>query len=356
LNYNIVDFINHHELTKWVFRLRRLLLVWFLSFPVLAHAQDEFWYEVEVLVFSNTTSEAYNSEKWPINVNTQLPGNALEIQPFKIKPPLSESMDNTLFEMPEPFTEIDPNEYQFQKIPAKLIETNDYEVLVHRAWRQPVIKNQEGTPVLVEDEDSLNAYQEFSHNEQWVDPDLMEEQLLYEDKKPVALDIDQNSEFPAAESQPKIVADDPIDLEWGLNSFIESHFAPNKDIHVRQTTGPEELRTYGTVTLKMSRFLHLNINMFYRTEKPSIHVPSGLLAAEFPMESDAEKPSEQETSGNSSDFLATLELEPVDFRLNDSRRIKTKEIYYFDHPLFGVLTMVTPIEIPETEDENLATP
>ena len=334
-----------------MYRLRRLSSLCMLTMLFSSvQAQDDRWYEVEVLVFSQVSAKAYDSEKWPINLNSKFPANTIELHPHKIRPPLSDSIESMVPEIPEAFTLIDPKEYQLQKIPAKLVETSGYEVLVHRTWRQPLIKNEKGIPVLIDDEDSLNAYQEFSINEQWLDAELLEEQTLLTDETPVALDIDSMNEFSATQIQPMIVEDDPIDLDWGFRSFQDTNFELEKTVKARPLMGPEQLRTYGTVTLKMSRFLHLSIDMFYRTQRPKIVVPDGLLASDFPMlGTDIESPA-SENERTSGEFINTLELEPVDFRLTDSQRIKTKEIYYFDHPLFGVLTMVTPIEVPEEEE------
>lgn len=340
-------------LEKLVSPIVRLITLSSLLASFGLYAEEERWYEVEILVFSHTTSKSYDSEKWPINIKSSLPAETLELKDFKIKPPLPEALEDSVPEMPEAFTLIDPSEYQFQKIPLKLQESNGYEVLVHKAWRQPLIKNRRGVPVLIDDEVSLNAYQEFSHNEEWVDPAVLEDELTYSVETPVSLEIDENKEFPASDIQLIISEDDPIDLEWGLSAFTETQFQPDKQATLRQFTGPEELRTFGTVTLKMSRFLHLSIDMYFRTDKPKIVVPDGLMAANFPMDSDEKEKTIIDEDKSSNEFLESLELDPVDFRLKDSQRIKTKEIYYFDHPLFGILTMVTPIEIPEVEEETI---
>lgn len=36
--------------------------------------------------------------------------------------------------------------------------------------------------------------------------------------------------------------------------------------------------------------------------------------------------------------------DPPDYRLQESRRMRSKEIHYFDHPLFGALAIITPVE------------
>ena len=39
------------------------------------------------------------------------------------------------------------------------------------------------------------------------------------------------------------------------------------------------------------------------------------------------------------------------FHLFETRRMRSKEIHYFDHPLFGVITRVIPYEFPKAEPD-----
>ena len=48
------------------------------------------------------------------------------------------------------------------------------------------------------------------------------------------------------------------------------------------------------------------------------------------------------------DFIFSSEEGLV--RLAESRKIKLKELNYFDHPLFGVLLMVSPVEDDNSSD------
>jgi hypothetical protein len=42
-----------------------------------------------------------------------------------------------------------------------------------------------------------------------------------------------------------------------------------------------------------------------------------------------------------------------EFRLTESRRMRSKEIHYFDHPRFGVIALITPYEPPEQEPASV---
>jgi len=71
----------------------------------------------------------------------------------------------------------------------------------------------------------------------------------------------------------------------------------------------------GTITVSLKRYLHLNADLAYIN-----------------------------TDGNS--FFSAGEEMPVVFRMTESRRMRSKEIHYFDHPKFGMLALITPYEPP----------
>lgn len=76
----------------------------------------------------------------------------------------------------------------------------------------------------------------------------------------------------------------------------------------------------GTVRLVLSRYLHLEADLLYRPETAA--------AAE------------------SHSFFASAErAEAPVYRLQESRRMRSKEVHYLDHPMFGVIALVTPYEV-----------
>lgn len=112
------------------------------------------------------------------------------------------------------------------------------------------------------------------------------------------------------------------------------------------TPGPavltEEPRLEGTVALKLGRYLHLDTDLVYRLPRTdvaeaeiatassiSLDPAAGLSAgADFPPEALAEPPMQA-------------------FLMDESRRMRSGELHYLDHPLFGLVARVTPYELPE---------
>ena len=91
-----------------------------------------------------------------------------------------------------------------------------------------------------------------------------------------------------------------------LQSLDAKEIAKPVRITSSNPANPGELD--GTVRFFMSRFLHLSVNLQFRD-------PASAGAAV-----------------------------PIVYRLNEQRRIKSLELNYFDHPRFGVLARVVPVD------------
>ena len=75
----------------------------------------------------------------------------------------------------------------------------------------------------------------------------------------------------------------------------------------------------GITTLSAGRFLHLNVDLVFSKLLP------GKINPVLPNESAKEAQIVRR------------------FQLKEARRIKSKELNYFDHPLFGAIVLVTPV-------------
>lgn len=92
---------------------------------------------------------------------------------------------------------------------------------------------------------------------------------------------------------------------------------------------PEE-RLNGTVRLVLSRYLHLETELYYTPEESAGYFSNvGLNSTEA---------SPQDSGETMRSML------PRYFLLKDSRRMRSRELHYIDHPLLGVIALVTPQE------------
>ena len=109
--------------------------------------------------------------------------------------------------------------------------------------------------------------------------------------------------------------------------WIQATYSPEQavpvDISLLGTVNP-----VGTVTLHLSRFLHVTVDLVYRAppEPPSIQAASA-----------------------ADGVLSELTL-PLRYALRIQRRVRSGEVHYLDHPAIGLLVLVrpAPAEAPGT--------
>lgn len=84
--------------------------------------------------------------------------------------------------------------------------------------------------------------------------------------------------------------------------------------------GPPPPIINGTITLSRSRFLHIDADLVYHNVLP-------------------------EQKGD-------IVLPTRYFRMQASRRMRSTEVNYIDHPMFGMLVLITPYESPEQKKDD----
>jgi len=114
---------------------------------------------------------------------------------------------------------------------------------------------------------------------------------------------------------------------------------------------PERLQ--GEARLYRSRFLHLELNLKLWSE-PGQALTAAETATTEPLFPDRGRPD----AGEPLDAL-----EPDVYRLSERRKLRSGELHYYDHPRYGVLAKVTPVEVeeepagePATDEEAPADP
>lgn len=102
---------------------------------------------------------------------------------------------------------------------------------------------------------------------------------------------------------------------------VETH-AVTEDAATAETTVSQiPPRLDGTIRLILARYLHLEADLRYR----EADAPQG--------------------SGFFSLFSDQTAEKPI-YRLSESRRMRSREVHYLDHPMFGIIAVVTPYEVP----------
>jgi peptidoglycan-binding protein CsiV len=230
---------------------------------------------------------------------------------------------------------------------ARLQRDPRYDVLLHTAWQQEGLPREQAFQVIVSDVPMDQYYP-------------TDEELAAESSEPVA---DAPSAViagtPAAVPEPDATgktAGDPA--------------GPGTEVAAAAASSPFDdpsARIVGLVRVYLERYLHLQLDLIYDTDlipDPSqLLIPSPVDAG--PPEVTVAGPKRQPVSfqraqprpGTGADRISEesageFESEKASgprtlrVRLVESRRMRSTEVHYFDHPVIGVIATITPWEIP----------
>jgi len=268
--------------------------------------------EVDPLEFAASTSEEIAAETpalippTPTDSAPELAGNA-----NAPRPPANQTSDltalsdalNTPTETPPAIDEQPAQELPFQLLPDdaltlaalndRLTGSTNYVPILNIAWRQPVAAKGEAQTIYI--------HSNLGQTTLATTPELMSINSLM---APPTLNPDLNP---------------------GLNGAPMMFVSQNE---IEQNPEDEQLKTLdGTIKLHLGRYLHLEADLLYRSQIE-------------PLE-------------NNTFFMNLDEIEQPQtlFRMHQTRRLRSGELHYFDHPMFGMLVQITPYELPEPEIE-----
>ena len=209
------------------------------------------WYQIELIVFSQLTQQAIDSEQWPLVVSTVHNLNsAVQLAlPGNINP--STSIGYQL---------LPRKDFNLKREQTKLKRHSDYQVLLHIAWRQPILASNEAKPIHIFGGNGYNT-------------------------------------------SGQIIATDT----YGSGSI------------------PYNTQTYwqidGTFTISVKRYIDVHLNLLFTT------------------------PIDQLTRLSNNDYFSNnANSKLAYFRMIQTRRMRSNELNYFGHPLYGVLLKVTPLK------------
>lgn len=252
------------------------LLAPLLLLPGLLHAEEEQrWYQVEVILFSQNNPDYHDSELWPLDYTLPDMEQSRE---------LVKNQKSTSSLYPEPFSLVGNERLRLTETARRIKKASDVELVLHLGWLQP------GLP----------------------------------EEKAVAVHIyDGMLERGAGEMRPL-------------------------------TSGDELPKLDGTLRLILSRYLHLESDLIWREPLPP--GMSLLPAAAQSLQGDDEgAAADEEPASLTTMDEAAAEAQQMPatithqvFRLKQSRRMRSDEIHYLDHPLFGIIALVSRYE-PQTE-------
>ena len=200
-------------------------------------------YNIEIVIFEDSSSRYLNSEEWPIT-------HQAEIKPKKAEyPEINNVIDIT-----------NNSSNALAEHATKLKRSPRYNVLLHQSWQQAGLN----------DTDAVNFI------------------------------IDTN------ETENK-------DLEV----FSTSTKSAKKNKQIKSSIK-------GNIKLVLGRYLHIHTDLHYKRINKSYRPDSPVL--------------------HNKKF--------EEFNIKSQRKMRSNELHYIDHPLLGILTIVSPIKTPEPVEEN----
>ncbi len=275
-------------MTRWLALFTSLLLL-----PLSALAADR-WYEVEVIVFAQINGD-WNAEHWPDNDAVTLSLDEAVPAPNTITTPMAMSASASNAQELLRLAAVPPAQYKLLDVYRSLTRSKNYRPVLHTAWRQPI-----GTG-----------------------------------KGNVKIRIAGGKDYAS---------------RYGLNGALLSNGSDPA------TAGLWEID--GQLSLTASQFLHADAELVFRrpvvaTVAATAATTTGTVAATAPTVGTGGPVPAPGT------VTATVPTDPalVDedrlqfFKLAQKRRLKSNELHYFDHPMFGLLIVLRPLE-PERDRGN----
>jgi len=308
------------------------------------------WYQIEVIIFSNLEQVGLGSETWPDTSELKYDQLIMLRHPDDafLNSASNQSFDRTKNQLPEfdqanmptPYELLPSSQLQLVPIVKKLQRSRSYQPLLHIAWRQPTMDPKLSNPVYIFDGIEKSVMSDMGNQPQAVI------QSQQDGNRFSSVNV---GTFPYDSSQygqlfPAMPADTLV--------------------------GASFQKLSGTLRLSVSRYLHLEVDLNYRIpvlKEDVITVESndsglgdgfsdsglsssGLSSSGFSNSGSQLNFSQMAGQRNQQTYVQRRQA-LQNFHLFETRRLRSKEIHYYDHPLYGIIARVVPYELPKVEKD-----
>ena len=289
------------------------------------------WYQIEIIIFANQNYLGISSETWPETselrytdlIELRHPDDPLPTDPGSSGSARRSKMpDFSAGATPVPFELLDASELQLVPIVKKLKASEGYQPLLHIAWRQPTLDPDKSLPIYLFEGVDLPASTSLT---------------------PIAAQQRGTGQQQGSRFASVSVGNFTVD------SSQYGQLLPVTETDIN--TGPILNPLSGTLRLSVSRYLHVEADLNYRVPmlKEEV-VPVDPMNVSFETGGGIQMPT---GFGDAQSVQTTVRKRQAlqNFHLYETRRMRSKEIHYFDHPLFGIITRVIPYEFPKAEPD-----
>ncbi|VAW93566.1 hypothetical protein MNBD_GAMMA22-784 [hydrothermal vent metagenome] len=183
------------------------------------------------------------------------------------------------------FKHIENTDYRLNDIVTSLNESNDHRVLLHSAWRQPGLSKTDAINVKIE---------------HFIPPENTNENISENNSENTQITLKNNNNFASAQ----------YISQFSTTEYTDENNKPNKGFVLS-----------GYIKLILSRYLHLKIDLVYHEQANEI--AEQIISNEFGED----------------------ELLPDIFHILQTRRLRSKELHYIDHPVISIIALITPYKL-----------
>ncbi len=376
-----------------------------------AQQVKERWFQIELIVFARTDKSGLNFENWPDDAEVPNVSNAIDF----LSPPTSiknagkqqrsatqsaniiqrpAAVSDNLAPQNEPQTPADPSLFELKtsELPfialtspdylltphARVIKrSRQYRLLRHVTWHQPIFSKTKNIPVRIfGGEDFADRFDDEGYR------------LYNLSQYHLSSNDDTDSKQQAHQAGENVGSHK---MEANITAAV-SQSDPSDEAETLPPTGLPEFEPAahhnwqldGIFSVYVKRYLHVQFDLAYKLigqrEVDQSQLTSfsdfsfsesdsnNKMAADNPINAQQKKPEPETTltahlNWNDADDEDLLNFNDVNktskvqldylkpYLMHQKRRVRSKEIHYFDHPLFGVIMLITPYD-PEPEPES----
>ncbi|MDZ7748612.1 MAG: CsiV family protein [Halofilum sp. (in: g-proteobacteria)] len=292
-----------------------------------ATGQDRTFYDVEIILFENLDVRAAENEHWEPRVVVPTFEGAAAFERGGIR-------EQGMVELPRGFQTLPLEQARLGDSIDRLEDSPRYRVIRHLLWRQPALEAPESVPLRFHAGEPLEVR---APEDAYTEVDLGPPADPAATDEAEAADAEADAEASDAEGDEEsaTVADMAADIVGGDAATAA---APPPD-----ASGPRmhEARVYpldGTIRLVVSRYLHVHTDLYYTT------------AVDWSEAAASRTPADAGGDGTPRDASvppALLARGPegrdiLSYPFVQQRRMRSGVLHYLDHPVVGMLVLVTP--------------
>ncbi len=401
-------------------------------FPAVISAVEPAWYEVEVIVFEQSTQTRLESETWNQQISLPEVSNSIDfLSPDparvaleqlclqgKIVPVLAmipvtevveeieetepadvvithfETMDSKVQDNEEqeqelPFVILDKNLNQLNDLRSSLARRKGYRPLLHVSWRQPVESRKNSQLIRLYSGDNFSdtfkpegdsrvdiamISTEDNDIDAIINPVDSNTQLNFSKQKSQLEEAtEQESFFQQNHSNVLPFDNNSLMTEADYRHLMRQQLTECQNIYQQQLANqyPDVWQFDGNIRIYVKRYLHLETDLILRIpgkKELQLGAIETSLAADKLLDS-IQSDSLHQNDNNETGFgwklddnflsdnqsQSTVILEVLNkYKMQQNRRIRSNEIHYIDHPLFGLLIQIRPYE-KDTEEDDIQT-